>query len=217
MEKLTFVIFGSISLAVVAIIALYFPEQYGELSLWLKTFWILFLVFINWLASSLILFKVGGNTRSPAFGVLPGINIAVFFYSMFSVGALINNWDTPTSSSHIILQIISGTICVVIVLLSTISAKTAEIPSIPEGVYSKEELIRRIKKIEAQFPGEDALNFTEVREVLQYSTPHNSKLALLPEFSILCELTNTLEKEGHLEERRKELAEQMKLAARNCC
>jgi len=216
MGKLSLLILGSISFAVIAVAALLFPTQIGEFPFWLKTLWLLFLVFLNWAASTFVLFKVHTDRKSSLFGALPGISIFVFLYSVASGGILMTHWETPGTTSHLILQVVSGTICSVVVLLSFIAAKGAEIPSIPEGTISKEELLRQIKRVETRFSGDGLKNISEVREKLQYSAPHGAKIALMPDYKHLCKLVEELENEDKIGEKTRELIDQMRVAVQNC-
>lgn len=217
MQNLNLIIFGSISIAIVAISVLLSPSQTSEAVFWLKTLWIVFLVFLNWIASSAVLFKIKDAQKSMLIGALPGINIVIFIYSILSAGLLILHWETPTTNSNLIFQVIFGTICLVIVMLSIIAAKGAELPSIPENVINKDDIVKLLRRVEKRFSGQELGRIMDVRKMLQYSTPHKSKIIFVPDYENLCLLAKELEKEDKVSERMYDLVAKMKESVSKCC
>jgi hypothetical protein len=217
MQKFSVIIFGSICIAIFAISKLGSPSPTNETVFWLKTLWIVFLVFLNWVSSSAILFKIKDAQKPALIGSLPGINIVIFIYSLISAGLLIIHWEKPATSSHLIFQVIFGTICFVIVMLSLISAEGAKLPSIPDNAVNKDEIVRLLKRVEKRFSGKELEGISDIRKILQYSAPHTSKIILMPEYENLCVLAKKLENEDQVGESIFELVEKMRWFVSKCC
>jgi hypothetical protein len=217
LRKLSYSILGVVLFAVIITTALICPSQTGESVFWLKTFWLLVLVSIIWSASTVIFLKVHTDQKSTIFGSLPGINIVASLYSLISGVLIIYYWNTPEKTFHIIAQIVLGTFFIIVILLSIIAAKGAEIPPMPEGTITKEELLSEIKSIQIQLSEDDLLNMSRVRDNVKYSTPHNSKLVLLPAYSNLCRLILELKNEVKLGVRNSELIDEIRVSVKSCC
>jgi hypothetical protein len=195
--KLSFLLLVLIASAIVAVSALLFPSMLSDLGFWLNVSWILFLAFLNWAASTFLFLKVSDAGKNPLFGVLPGLNIVVFLYSVVSAGLLSANIYNQNflllANWHLVVQIIIGLICFSIVILMLIASKGAEIPLGPEGIENKELLLRRMARLKNELDEEFEPDISSLIEQLKFSVPHITKLNSLEDYQKFCQLVYDLE------------------------
>ena len=139
----------------------------------------------------------GENTTQ--FGILPSLHAVTFIYTCFSIGVLIYFWQSVDYSElpiiHWLLQVVGFGIYGFIFLLSLISAKTAQLPTIPSGVPTKEELHQKINILLLSGEGSTAevLNLLRTLDsVIKHSIPHPSVIKNIDKYSELATKLNTL-------------------------
>lgn len=180
MKKLSYILLF-FCIAVFSAIALIIkPEKIDSNSFLIAVGWLIFLVVINWMISVFFFTDIKGENTTQ-FGILPSLHAVTFIYTCFSIGVLIYFWQSVDYSElpifHWLLQVVGFGIYGFIFLLSLISAKTAQLPTIPLGVPTKEELHQKIKILLLNGEGSNAqvLNLLRTLDsVIKHSVPHLS-------------------------------------------
>jgi len=180
MKKLSYILLF-FCIAVFSAIALIIkPEKIDSNSFLIAVGWLIFLVVINWMISVFFFTDIKGENTTQ-FGILPSLHAVTFIYTCFSIGVLIYFWQSVDYSElpiiHWLLQVVGFGIYGFIFLLSLISAKTAQLPTIPLGVPTKEELHQKIKILLLNGEGSNAQVLELLRtldSVIKHSVPHLS-------------------------------------------
>ena len=183
MKKLSYLLLF-FSIAVVSAIALIIkPENIDTDYFLLAVAWLIFLIVINWLISVFFFTDIKGENTTQ-FGILPSLHAVTFLYTCFSIGALIYFWRLVDYGTlpvlHWLLQTIGFGIYGFIFLLSLISAKTAQLPALPTGVASKDELLQKIKYLRM------------LDSAIKHSIPHLSVIKNIDRYSELANKINSI-------------------------
>jgi len=178
---MTRLLFGVLITAWVAVAAIGFlirPEDSNE-KYWFAVAWCEVLVGLNWFASASI-FSGSNTTRKTGagsiMGALPGINVAIFIYTIISFSALVafyNNGISPFA--HLIWQITSGAVTSILVLLMLVATKGAIAGS--ETQVSKADLLEECRRIErAGAVDEVAEAVIDIKNFVSHRMRHPAKL-----------------------------------------
>ena len=198
MKKLSYLLLF-FSIAVVSAIALIIkPENIDSDYFLLAVAWLIFLIVINWLISVFFFTDIKGENTTQ-FGILPSLHAVTFLYTCFSIGTLIYFWRLVDYGIlpvlHWLLQTIGFGIYGFIFLLSLISAKTAQLPALPAGVTSKDELLQKIKFLLLSSEGCDAEVLNSLRmldSAIKHSIPHLSVIKNIDRYSELANKINSI-------------------------
>mgnify|MGYP001581498697 CR=1 FL=1 len=139
----------------------------------------IFLLIVNWYSSAAIF---SGNkadqegTPGSVMGILPGISIAIFIYSLASITfVLLNRASILGNTWHLVLQIISAMIIVTITLLSLVAAKAQRGGS--ESSVTQIELLNSLRSLyKSVDENNERSEINELINYVSYQMPHTSKL-----------------------------------------
>lgn len=186
-EKISLAIFGVAALSTISVAGVLFPDHLATSNFWLRVGWFVFLIFLNWFASTAI-FVAANEKRSISglMGILPAVNIVVFVYSIVSSVLLLMSMMSDGAMAepryHLTTQIVMAAVAALLVLLAMIAATTAKTSRnapIGEAIRPK-ILVQRLKSLEAALSSEPdggkAIHLVKsLREKLSYSLPSETR------------------------------------------
>jgi len=198
MKKLSFILLF-FCIAVFSAIALIIkPEKIDTNSFWMAVCWLIFLIVVNWMISVFFFTDTKGENTTQ-FGILPSLHAVTFIYSCFSIGVLIYFWKSVDYSElpiiHWLMQVVGFGTYGFIFLLSLISAKTAQLPTIPSGVPLKEELHQKINTLLLSGEGGNVEILNLLRSldsVIKHSIPHLSVIKNIDKYLELATKLNAV-------------------------
>ena len=213
MKFLNIILLALVEGTILALAILFEPADANSIAYWQKISWLIILAAINIYILSPLFSVSSKNKESTLFGVLPGISIGVFTYSIFSAGLVLLSLkltNSVFSSYHLPAQIVLFAFTGVLTVLSLMGAKAAEIPKIDENLMPIDKLLGAIDLAELEAlkcASPYQQNIKLIKEKIKYSLPHLSKIKSTEDYQALCSLslqlehlvkTNSLDTENHL-------------------
>lgn len=199
MKLLNIILLGLVECAILAIAYLLQPADSDSLGYWQKIFWLLILAGLNGYILSPFFSVASKNKKSTLFGVLPGISICVFTYSIFSVGIMVLSLTLTNSvflKYHLPIQIVLFAFTGVVTVLLIMGSKAASIPEIDEDMMPLDKLLGVIdlsefEALKCESPHQQKIK--QIKEKIKYSTPHLSRVNSKEDYKALCALSLQLE------------------------
>ena len=141
-----------LEVAILAIGSLLAPED-GGLVYWGTIIWIGLLVGLNWFASASIFSKSATTDSNEAeetgsvMGILPGLNILIFGYSIFSVALLLSTtgFGLLSWTWQLVIQIVAFTSMTVLCLVMFIASKGATFGA--NSAVTKSQILEQLRRI----------------------------------------------------------------------
>jgi len=191
MKKLSFILLFFCIAVFSALTFIIKPEKIDSNSFLIAVGWLISLIVINWMISIFFFTDIKGENTTQ-YGILPSLHAVTLIYTCFSIGVLIYFWQSvdygELPTIHWLLQVIGFGAYGFIFLLSLISAKTAQLPPLPLGIPSKEELHQKINILLLSVEGSnvEVLNLLRTLDsVIKHSIPHPSVIKNIDKYSEL--------------------------------
>ena len=185
-------IFGLILLILVGsvlAISLIFGEG-KSIYYWLTVAWVIFLMFLNWATSIVVIEPKNLRRGAPGswVAIFPALSIATFVYSLVSILFICLWWMNALDGQFLLtFQIIIFAIFSVTALI-TIAARYFQARG-SQSILSKEDFVEKLNKIKGLRTSEDDLKaIKEIHDYVKYSMQHPAKLdqeMLLDAFNVL--------------------------------
>jgi|TARA_B110000908_G_C10208405_1_gene428908 hypothetical protein len=185
-------IFGLILLILVVsvlAISLIFGEG-KSIYYWLTVAWVVFLMFLNW-ATSIVVIEPKNLPRGSSgswVAIFPALSVATFFYSLISIAFVCLWWMKALDGRflftfQIILFAIFSVTALIVVTARYFQARGSR------SILSKEDFVEKLNKIKGLRASENDLKaIKEIHDYVKYSMQHPAKLdqqILLDAFKII--------------------------------